>query len=242
MRKFGLIGFPLTHSFSRKYFTQKFSVGGIDAIYDNYPLEDIGDLSAVIAENPELEGINVTIPHKQAVISCLHDMSEVVKETGACNCIRIRHKRLEGFNTDVIGFDVSLSTHLSAEHTKALVLGTGGASKAVCYVLNKRGISWLQVSRNPVGKMIHYNDISHEILSEYLLVINTTPLGMYPNVDDCPPLPYEAITGHHYLFDLVYNPSVTLFLQKGKERGAIVENGYSMLEIQAEESWKIWNS
>jgi shikimate dehydrogenase len=242
MRKFGLIGFPLSHSFSKKYFTQKFKESGIDAVYENYPLKDIRDLPGVIADNPDLEGINVTIPHKQSVISFLHSMSDVVKASGACNCIRIRNKLLEGFNTDVVGFDVSLSAHLKPEHKKALVLGTGGASRAVCYVLTAKAIQWLQVSRNPVAEMIHYHDISPALLKEYQLIINTTPLGMYPNVDDCPTLPYDALTGNHYLFDLVYNPSLTLFLQKGKEHGALTENGYPMLEIQAEESWKIWNS
>jgi len=242
MRQFGLIGFPLTHSFSKKYFTQKFTEKGIDAMYEIYPIKDISELVVLIKSNSELEGINVTIPHKQSVIPFLHSMSDVVKEIRACNCIRIRNSKLEGFNTDVIGFEVSLTSRLRSSHNKALVLGTGGAAKAVCYVLSQKGIPYLQVSRNPTGEMIGYGDISTNLISETRLIINTTPLGMFPDIDQCPELPYESITDQHYLFDLVYNPSLTLFLQKGQQQGAVIENGYSMLEIQAEESWKIWNS
>ena len=242
MRRFGLIGFPLTHSFSKKYFTQKFTEKGIDAIYETYPIKDIAELGMLIKNNSELEGINVTIPHKQSVIPFLHSMSDVVNEIRACNCIRIRNNKLEGFNTDVTGFDISLTTHLKPSHNKALVLGTGGAAKAVCFVLSQKGIPWLQVSRNPTGNMVGYSDITATVISETRLIINTTPLGMFPDTDHCPELPYDAITDQHYLFDLVYNPSLTLFLQKGQQQGAIIENGYKMLVIQAEESWKIWNS
>jgi len=242
MRRFGLIGFPLTHSFSKKYFTQKFTEKGIDAIYETYPIKDIAELGMLIKNNTELEGINVTIPHKQSVIPFLHSMSDVVNEIRACNCIRIRNNKLEGFNTDVTGFDISLTTHLKLSHNKALVLGTGGAAKAVCFVLSQKGIPWLQVSRNPTGNMVGYSDITATVISETRLIINTTPLGMFPDTDHCPELPYDAITDQHYLFDLVYNPSLTLFLQKGQQQGAVIENGYKMLVIQAEESWKIWNS
>jgi len=242
MRRFGLIGFPLTHSFSKKYFTQKFTEKGIDAIYETYPIKDIAELGMLIKNNTELEGINVTIPHKQSVIPFLHSMSDVVNEIRACNCIRIRNNKLEGFNTDVTGFDISLTTHLKPSHNKALVLGTGGAAKAVCFVLSQKGIPWLQVSRNPTGNMVGYSDITATVIRETRLIINTTPLGMFPDTDHCPELPYDAITDQHYLFDLVYNPSLTLFLQKGQQQGAVIENGYKMLVIQAEESWKIWNS
>jgi shikimate dehydrogenase len=242
MRQFGLIGFPLSHSFSKKYFTKKFSEEGIDAVYDNYPLENISDLPAVLNDHPALEGLNVTIPYKQSVIAHLNTLSEVVKETGACNCIRIRNNMLEGFNTDVIGFEASLSAHLTPVHKKALVLGTGGAAKAVCYVLDKKGIPWVQASRNPKGEMIDYKSISASLIKDHKLIINTTPLGMFPDTASFPELPYDAIGETHYLFDLVYNPSTTLFLQKGRQQGAIIENGYRMLELQAEESWKIWNS
>jgi shikimate dehydrogenase len=242
MREFGLIGYPLSHSFSRRYFTEKFSKEGIDASYENFPLENIGELPSLIETHPALEGLNVTIPHKQSVIASLDSMSDVVKEIGACNCIRIRNAKREGFNTDVIGFETSLNAHLSPIHRKALVLGTGGASKAVCFVLNKKSIPFLQVSRNRSAGVISYEDITPSLVEEHLLIINTTPLGMYPDIHHCPDLPYDAIGESHYLFDLVYNPSMTLFLQKGKENGAIIENGYSMLELQAEESWMIWNS
>ena len=242
MRQFGLIGFPLSHSFSKKYFTQKFSDVGIDAVYDNYPLENISELPGVLKDHPALEGINVTIPYKQSVIAHLHTLSEVVKETGACNCIRIRNNMLEGFNTDVIGFEASLSAHLTPVHKKALVLGTGGAAKAVCYVLDQKGIPWVQASRNPKGEMMDYKSISTSMIKDHKLIINTTPLGMFPDTATFPELPYDAIGETHYLFDLVYNPSITLFLQKGRQQGAIIENGYRMLELQAEESWKIWNS
>ncbi len=242
MRQFGLIGFPLSHSFSKKYFTGKFSEEGINAVYENYPLERIEDFPSLLAEHPLLEGINVTIPHKQSVIAYLDKMSDVVKQIGACNCIRARNNILEGFNTDVIGFDVSLSAHLAPVHKRALVLGTGGAAKAVCHVLSAKGIPWLQASRNPSADMIAYSDISPEVVKNHQLIINTTPAGMYPNVDEYPKIPYEAIGESHYLFDLIYNPSMTLFLHKGRERGAVIENGYPMLVSQAEESWKIWNS
>jgi shikimate dehydrogenase len=242
MREFGLIGYPLSHSFSKKYFTQKFSHEGIDAVYENYPLKDIAGLASVIEEHPLLEGINVTIPHKQSVISYLHKMSAVVEETGACNCIRIKNKTLEGFNTDVIGFEASLSAHLTPLHSKAIVLGSGGAAKAVCYVLGKKGIPFIQASRSPTGELLAYKDLSPDIIREHRLIINTTPLGMFPDTEACPDLPYDAIGESHYLFDLVYNPSITLFLLKGREQGAIIENGYRMLELQAEESWKIWNN
>jgi shikimate dehydrogenase len=242
MRSFGLIGYPLSHSFSKRYFTEKFIKERIDASYDNFPLPRIEELPLLIETHPALEGLNVTIPHKQSVLASLDSMSDVVKKIGACNCIRIRNKKKEGFNTDVFGFETSLNTHLSPVHKKALVLGTGGASKAVCYVLEKKSIPYLQVSRNRNAGVISYQDLSRSLVEEHLLIINTTPLGMYPEIQHCPDLPYEAIGESHYLFDLVYNPSMTLFLQKGRENGAIIENGYAMLELQAEESWRIWNS
>jgi shikimate dehydrogenase len=242
MRQFGLIGFPLTHSFSKKYFTEKFSDEGISASYENFPLENINGLLSLIEKNPTLEGINVTIPHKQSVIAFLDKMSDVVRDIGACNCIRIKNNKREGFNTDVTGFETALGAHLSPVHRSALVLGTGGAAKAVCYVLAKKAIPYLQVSRTQKPGVLSYGDVTPSIVQEHQLIINTTPLGMYPEISHCPELPYEAIGESHYLFDLVYNPTLTLFLQKGKANGAIIENGYSMLEVQAEESWKIWNS
>ena len=240
MRKFGLIGYPLSHSFSKKYFTELFSKEGIDAEYANYPIEDISMVKALI-EDPLLEGINVTIPYKEAVIPFLDELSEAVKEIGACNCIRIRNGKTMGFNTDVLGFERSLEKKLRPVNDRALVLGTGGAAKAVCYVLRQRKIPFQQVSRNRKEGIISYADVSPDMMRQYRLLINTTPLGMYPDIDVCPSLPYEAITSDHYLYDLVYNPKKTLFLQKGEEHGAVIENGHDMLIIQANESRKIWN-
>lgn len=242
MRKFGLIGYPLSHSFSQKYFTEKFQQQGItDCRYELYSIEDIGGLKAVL-QDPELCGLNVTIPYKQAVIPYLHGMNAIVEEIRACNCIRIGQGRLYGYNTDTVGFEASLRRKLRPEHRQALILGTGGASKAVEYVLRKLGIEFMYVSRNVGHGVLRYEEVTVDLLRRHTLVINTTPLGMYPRVDECPSLPYEAIGPQHYLFDLVYNPPLTLFLRQGEERGAVVENGYDMLVGQAEESWRIWNS
>jgi shikimate dehydrogenase len=243
MRRYGLIGYPLTHSFSQRFFTEKFVREGIsDCTYSNFSLAGIGELPAVLGD-PELCGLNVTIPYKRAVLDYLHYKDEVVEAIGACNCIRIDGGELTGFNTDVVGFEQSLARRLAAHHRQALVLGTGGASKAVEYVLKKRGIGYRMVTRRPrpdTGDM-GYEDVDEKVMASHLLIINTTPVGMYPQVGECPPLPYEALTARHYLFDLIYNPARTLFLQKGEERHAVVENGYEMLVLQAEESWRIWN-
>jgi shikimate dehydrogenase len=240
MRKFGLIGYPLSHSFSKKYFTDIFSKEGINAEYTNYPIEDISMVKTLFTD-PLLEGINVTIPYKEVVIPFLDELSKAVKEIGACNCIRIRDGKTKGFNTDVLGFEHSWEKKLRPVNDKALVLGTGGAAKAVCYVLRQRKIPYQQVSRKRNEGIIGYGDVNAEMIREYRLLINTTPLGMYPHINECPALPYEAITPEHYLYDLVYNPAKTLFLQKGEERGAVIENGQDMLIIQANESRKIWN-
>lgn len=239
MRKFGLIGFPLSHSFSKKYFTDIFLQEGIDAVYENYPLEDVSQVMALF-NDPLIEGINVTIPHKEAIIPYLDELSEAVHHIGACNCIQIKNGIKTGFNTDVIGFERSLQKKLKPDHKKALVLGTGGAAKAVLYVLKKRFIEALQVSRTPSATSISYGDITVDTMNEYNLIINTTPLGMYPNIDQFPSLPYHALSEKHYLYDLVYNPAKTMFLQKGEEHGACIENGQDMLIIQADESRKIW--
>lgn len=243
MRRFGLIGYPLSHSFSQQYFTDKFRQLGItDCVYENFPISQIEEFSIILREYPDLEGINITIPYKEKVISFLSKQTEVVKKTGACNCIHITGAELIGYNTDVIGFEQSLLPLLAPHHTNALVLGTGGAAKSVYYVLQKLGISYIEVSRHAgTAGQLTYQQVTPEIVSKHSLIINTTPLGMYPKTGECPALPYEAITPQHYLFDLIYNPEVTLFLQKGKERGAIIKNGGDMLTIQAEESWRIWN-
>lgn len=243
MRRYGLIGYPLTHSFSERFFTEKFQREGInDCTYSNFPIAEIDALPQVLAD-PALCGLNVTIPYKQQVIRFLHELSPVVEDIGACNCIRIKRGRLGGYNTDVVGFERSLVRKLAPHHRKALVLGTGGASKAVGYVLRKIGIGYRLVTRHPRPDTgdLGYGEIDAGLLAEFPLIINTSPVGMYPRVDDCPGLPYEALGPLHYLFDLVYNPARTLFLQKGEAAGAVVENGYEMLVLQAEESWRIWN-
>ena len=244
MRKFGLIGYPLTHSFSQRYFTEKFEREGIaGASYSVYPLRSIEELTALFGD-PELRGLNVTIPYKEQVLPFLDDKNEIVREINACNCIKIQDGKKVGYNTDVVGFRESLLKKFQSHHTHALILGTGGAAKAVEYVIKKLGLSYRYVSRHPRPSTtdLSYEQVDASLLRSHTLIINTTPLGMYPKIDECPALPYEAIGPLHYLFDLVYNPSETLFLQKGAARGAVTENGYEMLIGQAEESWRIWNT
>ena len=251
MRTFGLIGFPLGHSFSQKYFSEKFKRENItDAEFKNFPLENINDFPKLIENNPSLRGLSVTIPHKQSIIKFLNEVDDVVKEVGAVNCVKIHrtsdigHRTSTGFNTDVFGFEKSLLPLLKSHHTKALILGTGGASKAVRYVLKKLGIEFSFVSRSekPASNSYSYNDLSSEIISSHALIINTTPLGMFPDVNSCPPIPYQHLTEKHLLYDLIYNPEETLFLKKGKERGAQIKNGLEMLQLQADKAWEIWNS
>lgn len=242
MREFGLIGFPLSHSFSAGYFNEKFvreQIAG--CTYTNFPIPDIHSLPELLRLRPQLAGLNVTIPYKQQVIPFLDFQTGLVKETGACNCIRIEKGVKTGHNTDIAGFEHALQPGLKNHHHKALVLGTGGASAAVRFVLGRLGIGYRSVSRRPAAGQLAYHEINEDILAEYRLIINTTPLGTFPRTDECPPLPYEALTPDHYLFDLVYNPAETLFLQKGKAVGATIRNGYAMLVKQAEESWRIWN-
>ncbi|MEJ7679771.1 MAG: shikimate dehydrogenase [Segetibacter sp.] len=221
MRKFGLIGFPLSHSFSPAYFSKKFdSEGHADCSYEAFPIKSIEELASLLADNPDLEGLNVTIPYKKDVLPFLHRSTEAVKQTGACNCIRIQNKILKGYNTDVIGFEKSLLPDLTNAHNKALILGTGGAAAAVEFVLKKLQIDFLFVSRNrqPGKSNLTYKEVSSGILNEYKLIVNTTPLGMYPNVKECPDISYEHLTKEHYLYDLVYNPEQTLFLKKGLKK------------------------
>jgi shikimate dehydrogenase len=244
MRRYGLIGYPLTHSFSQRYFTEKFEKEGItDCSYSNFSLPQIGDLTGVL-DDPELCGFNITIPYKEQVIAWLDEQDEVVKAVGACNCVRIRNGQLMGYNTDVIGFEQSFLSQLTDDHKKALVLGSGGAAKAVMYVLRRLGIDYRLITRAgiPAEGSMNYTEVDATLLEEYTIIINTTPLGMHPRTEDCPPLPYEALTPRHYLFDLIYNPARTVFLRKGEERGAVVENGHAMLILQAEESWRIWTA
>lgn len=247
MRKFGLIGYPLTHSFSKKYFTSKFEEEEInDCIYELYPIEHISQLPTLIEKN-DLSGLNVTIPYKQAVLNYLQYLDDPVKEIKAVNTIKIAGKngdmRLKGFNTDAFGFMESLKPLLKKTHNKALILGTGGASKAVVYCCEQLGIDTLLASRNPANKQntIGYEEISDEIMATHKLIINTTPLGMYPNPDIAPDLPYNQLNTDHLLYDLVYNPEITRFMKLGKKQGASIKNGYEMLLLQAEKAWDIWN-
>jgi shikimate dehydrogenase len=242
MRKFGLIGYPLTHSFSQKYFTEKFERQGIvDCVYTNFPISSIYELRNILADNPDLEGLNVTIPYKQLVLRHLDSFMDTLP-IRACNCIKIKDGYTTAYNTDIIGFEASLLTRLRPYHQKALVLGNGGATEAVGFVLKKLGIPFAIVSRKVHdGSTLTYKDITEDMIRDHLLIINATPLGMYPKIDECPPLPYESLGPKHYLFDLIYNPARTLFLQKGEAQGAVVENGHEMLILQAEESWRIWN-
>jgi len=242
MRKFGLIGYPLGHSFSGKYFRDKFQRESIaDCVYSNFEIASMEAFPGIL-KDPDLEGLNITIPYKESVIPFLYRKNQVVEETGACNCIKIENGLLTGYNTDVDGFEESLEEKLTEKDKRALILGTGGASKAVAWVLRKKGIQYKFVSRNKSGtRQWVYEDLNQEILEAHSLIINCTPLGTSPDTDVCPPIPYAWIGPAHYLFDLVYNPAKTLFLEKGEAAGARVKNGADMLAIQAEASWKIWN-
>ena len=245
MKTYGLIGRSLGHSFSEKYFSEKFQKENIQGCqYRNFEINNLQKEIPALKNNPELKGLNITIPYKTDIISFLDEMSDECRQISACNCIKIKDGKWLGFNTDVIGFEKSFVLHLKPFHKKALVLGTGGASHAVAYVLQKLGIDLLKVSRteNQSSSVISYDEISEEKMKEFQIIINTTPLGTFPNVNECPQLPYEFVTDYHYFFDLVYNPPKTLFLSLAEKHGAIIENGSQMLAIQAEESWKIWNS
>ncbi len=248
MKIFGLIGYPLGHSFSQKYFAEKFDKEDVrDCQYLNFPIENIELLSGIIDKNPELIGLNVTIPYKKQVISYLDEVDEIAQKIGAVNTIKIMYHNgtyiLKGYNTDIFGFYHSLKPHLKKKHNNALILGTGGSSKAVAFVLNELGIDFMYVSRNPKQKEhISYTELCGPVLYNFQIIINTTPLGMYPNIGSCPDIPYDYITKDHILFDLVYNPEETIFLKKGKEKGSVTINGLSMLNLQAEKSWEIWNN
>ena len=245
MDKYGLIGYPLGHSFSVGYFNEKFSNEHINAKYINFEIPSIEDFAEVIESNPELRGLNVTIPYKEQVIPYLDSLSPEANAIGAVNVIRITRKgdktHLKGFNSDVIGFTRSIEPLLERHHKKALILGTGGASKAVDYGLKSLGIETKFVSRTKRPGFFTYEEITPKIIKDYNIIVNCTPLGMYPNTDVCPTLPYEAMDSHNLLYDLLYNPDETLFMQKGKEHGAITKNGLEMLLLQAFASWEFWN-
>ena len=241
MIKYGIIGFPLGHSFSRSFFTEKFAREGIDAQYLNFEIPDVTMLKDVLRDNPELRGLNVTLPYKQAVIPLLDELSDEAREIGAVNVIRVRDGRLKGFNSDIIGFTESIRPLLQPHHKQALVLGTGGASKAICVGLKRLGLEWKYVSRTPREGMITYEDITAETLQDYTVIVNCSPVGMFPKIDQAPAIPYEYLTPKHLLFDCVYNPEDTLFMQKGRAQGATVKNGLEMLHLQAIASWRFWN-
>lgn len=243
MRQFGLIGYPLGHSFSKKFFNEKFLQEGItECRYELFPIEKIEELPDLLKANPQLEGLNVTIPYKQQVIPYLNNTTNLPQGLNACNCIHLKNGQLTGYNTDTVGFEKTFTKKLLPNHQKALVLGNGGAASAVFFVLKKLGIPFEVVSRQlHKGSTLTYEQITPNLVEAHSIIINTTPLGTYPKSDECPPIPYQSIGHNHYLFDLVYNPIKTLFLQKGEEKGATIENGYDMLVEQALESWRIWN-
>ena len=247
MQTYGLIGYPLSHSFSKRFFTAYFEKESIDAEYLNFEISDISLLLSVLEENPGLLGFNVTIPYKQAIIPYLESCDPKAAAINAVNTVKVDRSdgtiKLRGFNTDLIGFRDSIRPLLAPHHSHALVLGTGGASKAVVAVLAELSIHSLLVSReSKPGITISYSDLTRKLLDEHTIIVNTTPLGTYPKIEGCPEIPFEYITDRHLLFDLVYNPTITQFLAKGAERGATIKNGYEMLELQALAAWKIWNN
>jgi shikimate dehydrogenase len=247
MKLFGLIGHPLSHSFSKKYFTEKFERESIkNCQYELFDIEKIEALPLLLKQNPELIGLNVTIPYKQQVFKYLDDIDPIAKKIGAVNVIQVQNGNLKGFNSDYLGFKISLIEFLGTrleQKIGALILGSGGASKAVVAALQDLEVNYKIVSRkiSQDKNQLTYDELTQDVLQSYQLIINTTPLGMSPNKDTCPDLPYSLLTQNHYLFDLVYNPDYTLFMQKGANNGAKVINGMQMLVLQAEEAWKIWS-
>jgi shikimate dehydrogenase len=244
MRQFGLIGYPLSHSFSKQYFTTKFEQEGLtDCFFELYSIQNIEEIESLINTTPNLKGLCVTIPHKVNVIDHLTDASNLPAPLQACNCIKIDGDKRIGFNTDAFGFEHSLLPLLKPQHKMALVLGNGGAAQAIKYVLSKLGIGYKLVGRRHNAEYdFSYEDLTKEIINQHKLIINTTPLGTFPNIDECAAIPYNAITPQHLLYDLVYNPTTTQFLKNGEMQGATIKNGYEMLVLQAEENWRIWNS
>ncbi len=249
MEIYGLIGYPLAHSFSSEFFNRKFQREGIHAEYLNFEIEEITEVRRVVLSNPHLKGLNVTIPHKETILPFLDEVTPEAKAIGAVNAIRVdrlpdnmHDYRLVGDNTDYVGFKESIAPLVNPiKHRNALILGTGGASKAVRCALTDIGIEWKQVSRTPTKEQLGYDELSPEVLKRHTVIINATPVGTFPNVEQCPPIPYDCLTPDHLLYDLVYNPKETLFLKKGKERGASLKNGEEMLERQALAAWDFWN-
>lgn len=245
LRVYGLVGYPLGHSFSARYFNSKFEREGIDAVYRNFAIEDIGQLGRLIEDNPRLTGLNVTIPYKERVQPFMTWIDESALEIGAINVVKIERDgdrpRLYGYNTDSTGFTRSIEPLLTRDMKRGLVLGTGGASKAVAHGLGQLGIEVNFVSRRPGGGNLTYEELDEKVMKEHLVIVNATPSGTYPNVETCPAIPYSYLTARHLCYDLVYNPEETLFMKRSKEFGARTKNGLEMLQIQADEAWKIWN-
>ena len=246
MDKYGLIGYPLGHSFSISYFNQKFEDEGIDAKYENFEISSIDQLQEVLDTNPNLKGLNVTIPYKEKVMAYLDSITPEAQAIGAVNVIRVwqdgKNLKLKGYNSDVIGFTQSIEPMIDPNwHKKALILGTGGASKAINYGLKSLGLETVYVSRYERPGTIQYASITPEVVKEYNVIVNCTPVGMYPHTEECPPLPYEAMDHHTILYDLIYNPDETLFMKRGRQQGAEVKNGLEMLLLQAFASWEFWH-
>ena len=246
-KHFGLIGYSLKHSFSKSFFDNKFSKEGIDDVeFFNFEIENIEFLPKLIENSPQLCGFTVTIPYKTAILPLVDVKEEEVKKTGALNVVKINRNNnktlLYGYNTDIYGFEKSLLNHIKSHHDKALILGMGGGGRAAAFVLEKLKIPYKYVTRTFQKDAFLYENLSEDIIASHKLIINATPLGMYPNVDIFPIIPYGGVGERHFLFDMIYNPSLTLFLKKGKNQGAFVQNGYEMLCYQAEEAWKIWSS
>ncbi|NER16005.1 shikimate dehydrogenase family protein [Spongiivirga citrea] len=242
--RFGLIGKNISYSFSQAYFSNKFKQLKLPANrYDNFDLEDIEALPQVLKDYPELKGLNVTIPYKESVIPFLNKLSKKAEKIGAVNTIKfLKNGGLKGYNTDCYGFKKSIEPFIKKHHKKALILGTGGASKAIAFSLKELGIKYKYVSRSPVKSNLSYDDLNEKIITQHQIIINCTPLGTFPKIDECPNIPYEYISENHLLYDLVYNPKRSLFLTNGEQRGAVITNGLKMLEFQAEKAWEIWNN
>lgn len=252
MKEYGLIGHPLGHSFSKKFFTDKFCREGIDASYTNFDIPDASKLIDIIQEHPNLVGVNCTIPHKESVIRIIDHITPEAQEIGAVNVIKIlrsndlgtgtsgRNFKLIGYNSDIIGFKQSIAPLLNASHRNALILGTGGAAKAVAVGLRQLGLTYTYASRRPQKGHLAYEDINTERIHDFQVIINCTPVGMFPHTDEAPQLPYDSLTPQHILFDLIYNPEETLFLKKGREKGTTTKNGMDMLRLQALAAWDIW--
>jgi len=243
MKTFGLIGKSLAHSFSKKYFEEKFLKENINGVaYHNFELPEISQINKILEEHKNIRGFNITNPYKEEILPFLNEISEEAKSIGAVNCVKVKDGTLIGYNTDAFGFATSIKPFLEPAHGKALVLGSGGAAKAVAYALEKTGVEVYFVSRKKLqGRYFGYDQLNEIVFKGFKLIVNTTPLGMYPNEKDCPDLPFEWINESHFCYDLIYNPAETVFLEKSRKQGAKTMNGYGMLQLQAEKSWEIWN-